>query len=98
MGISEQIADARHWVTEHKLKAIGTFALLNKAIEAKVAVPEQCVHGRWAVGNRSGRVFGIPMVEANPNPDENHPLPCVFSGKHVILHDWANSASSKHHG
>jgi len=23
MGVSDQIADARHWVTEHKLKAIG---------------------------------------------------------------------------
>lgn len=37
MGVSEQIADARHWVTEHKLKAIGTEhssgAWHNKAFE-----------------------------------------------------------------
>ena len=57
MGVSDQIADARHWVTEHKLKAIGTRLLTFLLQLNGWSFPENIVRhacltagGLWATG------------------------------------------------
>ena len=80
MGINETIADTRHWITEHKLKAIGQslFSFARNHLYCFKTHIVLCY--RWPLGNRSSRVTSFSVVEANSYPAQNYTFQSVCSG------------------